>query len=164
MPLVTPRRLSHLTFLLVCCGIQSLAAAAEPSRADAEFFERTIRPLLADRCWTCHGASGKPKGGLRLATRSDTLAGGDSGPAAVAGDPGGSLLIKAVRYGDDPKMPPKSKLKDAEIASLERWIARGLPWPEPANGSLPETVGNNAVSALLIDANRDSGPLKTSDP
>ena len=147
MPPLPLRWLRNFTFLLVCCGMQLLAAAAEPARADAEFFERTIRPLLADHCWACHGPSGKPKGGLRLASRSDILTGGDSGAAAVAGDPGGSLLVKALRYDDDLKMPPKGKLKDSEIASLERWIALGLPWPEPANELPAKAAVNDAVGA-----------------
>ena len=58
------------------------------------------------------------------------MKGGDSGAAAVAGDPAGSPLIEAIRYEHEPKMPPKGKLKDREIEVLTRWVALGLPWPE----------------------------------
>jgi hypothetical protein len=94
-----------------------------------EFFEKQVRPLLAERCLKCHGDT-KPKGGLRLTSRAAVLRGGDTGPAAVAGKPDGSLLVQAVRYADTPRMPPKGKLADRDIAVLEKWVRLGLPWPE----------------------------------
>jgi hypothetical protein len=57
------------------------------------------------------------------------LKGGDNGPALVPGDPEKSLLIKAVRYADRPKMPPRSKLSDQQIADLTAWVKMGAPWP-----------------------------------
>jgi Protein of unknown function (DUF1553)/Protein of unknown function (DUF1549)/Planctomycete cytochrome C/Concanavalin A-like lectin/glucanases superfamily len=101
----------------------------------AAFFETDVRPLLVDRCWSCHGDAKAPKGGLRLTSREGVLQGGDGGPAAVAGKPDESPLIRAVRYLDEPRMPPKVKLKDREIEILSRWVAMGLPWP----GTKPTT-------------------------
>ncbi len=106
------------------------ARGAEPSATEAEFFEKDVRPLLIEKCWSCHGDQGEPKGGLRLTSRPNVMNGGDSGPVAVAGDPKGSPLIEAVRYEHEPKMPPKGKLKDREIEVLSRWVSMGLPWPE----------------------------------
>ena len=108
----------------------TVAGSTEPSRADSEFFEKSVRPLLVEKCWPCHGTAVRPKGGLRLTSRSSLLKGGDSGAAAVAGDPAGSPLIQAVRYDQEPRMPPKRKLPDREIEVLTRWVALGLPWPE----------------------------------
>ena len=93
-----------------------------------------MRPLLVEKCWPCHGDAERPKGGLRLTSRPSILKGGDSGAAAVAGDPAGSLLIQAIRYEHEPKMPPKGKLTDREIEVLSRWVAMGLPWPETQGG------------------------------
>jgi hypothetical protein len=104
--------------------------AQGPSLAEAEFFEKQIRPLLVERCLECHGGGKKIRGGLRLTSRAELLQGGDSGPAAVAGKPDKSLLVQAVRYRDDLRMPPKGRLKDHEIAALTRWVQMGLPWPE----------------------------------
>jgi cytochrome c553 len=102
--------------------------------ADEQFFENQVRPLLVERCYECHGGDAKkPKGGLRLTSRGGVLAGGDSGPAAVAGKPDESLLIQAIQYRDEPKMPPDGKLKDREIEVLTRWVAQGLAWPEKAS-------------------------------
>ncbi|HEV3029108.1 MAG TPA: c-type cytochrome domain-containing protein, partial [Planctomycetota bacterium] len=116
----------------------ALLSLQSTGESDADFFERKIRPLLAERCFSCHSRSAnKHKGGLRLDTRADLLRGGDSGSAAAPGDPQQSLLVRAVRYGDDLKMPPQGKLSDSSVADLSAWIRRGLPWPAEAEGSGP---------------------------
>lgn len=93
--------------------------------AEAEFFEKRIRPLLVEHCTECHGAD-KQKGSLRLDHRGGWQRGGDSGPSLVPGDPDASLLWKVVSYQDrDLKMPPKQKLSDRDLADLRTWIADG---------------------------------------
>jgi hypothetical protein len=95
-----------------------------------EFFEKRVRPVLVERCYSCHAADAKKlKGGLRLDTRGATLKGGDTGPAVVPGKPDLSLLIKAVRYADDLQMPPKGRLPEAVVADLVRWVEMGAPDP-----------------------------------
>jgi hypothetical protein len=128
--------------LLVCValvGAAGAAIAAEQafSPADLEFFEKRVRPILAERCYECHAAGkNKEKGGLRLDDRGAVLAGGDSGPAAVPGEPEKSLLVEAVRY--DPnglQMPPAGKLPEREIDILVEWVRRGLPHPTSAEAA-----------------------------
>ncbi|MBN9690176.1 MAG: PSD1 domain-containing protein [Verrucomicrobia bacterium] len=100
---------------------------------EAEFFERRIRPVLAEQCFECHSAESKAvKGGLRLDGRAALLAGGDTGPAIVPGKPGESLLLKALSHADpDLAMPPKKpKLAEAVQEDFARWIADGAPWPQ----------------------------------
>jgi hypothetical protein len=105
------------------------AFAAEDPRV--EFFEKKVRPVLINNCYTCHSASTNSKGGLRVDDRNGLLQGGNSGPAVVPGQPDKSLLIQAVRHvGDASKMPPKKKLTDDEIADLTRWVKEGVAWPE----------------------------------
>jgi hypothetical protein len=113
------------------------AEAGEPSAADAEFFEKEVRPLLAESCWRCHGEM-RARGGLKLTSRAHILEGGDSGPAAVAGKPEKSLLLRAVHYQDTPRMPPKGKLTDRQIATLTRWVQLGMPWPGTSAASQPD--------------------------
>ena len=94
-------------------------------RASDAFFEEHIRPLLVERCQSCHGAE-KQKSGLRLDSKTGWQLGGESGTAIVPGNPDQSLLIKAVRGEDGVKlMPPKGKLSDREILLLTRWIKDG---------------------------------------
>ena len=98
-----------------------------------EFFEKEVRPLLAEHCYSCHSVDAKKiQAGLLMDSRVSLLQGGDSGAAVVPGDVDGSLLIEAVRY-ESYEMPPKGKLPNEHIQTLERWVKMGSPWPkEPA--------------------------------
>ncbi|MCS7047268.1 MAG: DUF1549 domain-containing protein, partial [Gemmataceae bacterium] len=116
-----------LGFVLVGTGT---VHSQDPSAV--EFFERRIRPALAEHCWKCHGPE-KQKGRLRLDSRAAVLLGGDSGPAVMLTTPTKSLLLKAIGY-DDPelRMPPRGKLPAEVIADLTRWVEMGVPWPDDA--------------------------------
>ena len=110
-------------------SLRSSAQGTEALTDDAEFFEKSVRPILVEKCWSCHGATGKIKGGLRLVSRASILKGGDSGPAAVAGNAAASLIVRATRYDQDPKMPPKGKLPDREIEVLRAGLRWAFPGP-----------------------------------
>jgi len=91
-------------------------------------FERDIRPLLAERCWSCHAGT-DPKAGLRLDTREGALAGGREGPAVRPGDPATSALMRRVNSRDlRTVMPPGRPLAPVETARLKAWIEAGAPW------------------------------------
>jgi hypothetical protein len=115
-------------------GAEKPAAAAEAPLTDADraklqFFENQVRPVLAKRCYECHGDK-KQKAGLRLDHISHILEGGDGGPALVPGKPEESLLVTAIGYqNEDLQMPPKEELAAEEKAVLEKWVALGAPWP-----------------------------------
>tara|TARA_R110002049_G_scaffold46487_1_gene135119 strand:- start:59335 stop:62496 length:3162 start_codon:yes stop_codon:yes gene_type:complete len=116
-------------FLGMVSGL-ARAEAAEFTRDQLEFFEKRVRPLLSEHCYECHSAqSEKLQAGLMLDSRSAMVAGGDSGPSVVPGDPSGSLFIEAVRY-ESYEMPPDGKLSDKDVATLEEWIRQGAPWPQ----------------------------------
>ena len=126
----------------------------------AEFFEKKIRPLLENNCFSCHShKSGKSKGHLVVDSLGSLLKGGDSGPALVPGQPDKSLLLKAIGYQDeDLQMPPKGKMEDAQIALLREWIKIGAPWP----GSKDEKIARSP--GKISDADRQwwaFQPLKT---
>ncbi len=116
--------LALLAFLLY------LVPTARSQQGD-DFFERKIRPVLAEHCYSCHSAELKKfKGGLALDTKAGWMEGGDKGPSIVPGDPDKSLLIKAIRYTDpELKMPKKGKLPDDVIADFEKWVRMGAPDP-----------------------------------
>jgi hypothetical protein len=119
-------------------GLTAALAPAETPRDDEGLilFERTIRPVLVQHCYACHSAQVKrPKGGLRVDSREGLRQGGNSGPAVLPGNPGESLLLKALRQEGDLKMPPKGKLPPAVIADFARWIALGA--PDPRQGGAP---------------------------
>jgi hypothetical protein len=94
-----------------------------------EFFEREIRPVLVEHCYSCHSESAKSaKGGLKLDTREAIRKGGESGPAVVPGKVDESLIIGALKH-ESFEMPPDRKLPGSVAAAFEKWIAMGAPDP-----------------------------------
>src|SRR5688500_18173029 len=137
----TDARPLTVTFSLVLCALaaSSVRAADAPpppnDPAAIEFFEKKVRPGLAQRCYSCHSDKAKKlRRKLRLDSREAILKGGESeSPAAVPGKPEESLMIKAVHWKDeDLAMPPKKKLPDDQIAVLEQWIKAGMVFPAGA--------------------------------
>lgn len=131
----TPRRLACLVTALFLSSTLPHAHAGE-SQAGLDFFEREIRPILVENCYSCHSSKSEKglKGGLSLEFAEGWKKGGENGPAVVPGDPGRSLLIKAIRYADEHlQMPPKGKkLTDIQIHHLEEWVKMGAPDPRGA--------------------------------
>jgi cytochrome c553 len=126
-----------IAWVAATSGVATLAAASTPAEraAQEKFFEERIRPLLAARCWKCHGPE-KQESDLRLDTAAGVHGKGVAGqPITAPGRPQDSLLLAAVRYDGSLKMPPDQKLPAAEIEALEQWIAMGVPWP--ATSSAP---------------------------
>jgi mono/diheme cytochrome c family protein len=107
---------------------KAIARAAAEDPAKVEFFEKRIRPILADNCYSCHSATTNSKGGLRVDDINGLLTGGASGPAIIPGNPE-SLLIEAVKY-EGLQMPPKKRLTDEQIADLTKWVVDGAAWPK----------------------------------
>lgn len=133
------------------CAAASLAQGAETfTRAQLDFFENSIRPVLAEKCYACHSSKAeKLKGNLLLDSREGTRQGGDNGPAVVPGDLDKSLLIQAIRYRDsDTAMPPKNKggkLPDSVIADFEQWVRDGA--PDPRDGAAKTTKSYDTEAA-----------------
>ncbi len=114
----------------LACGGRGEGAAGERAAEHARYFETNVRPILAARCFRCHGEE-KQKGDLRLDSREALMSGGYSGPAVVPGKPDESLLFSAVGYADESlQMPPSDKLPDREIAHLRHWIEQGAAFPD----------------------------------
>ena len=114
---------------------QTATQPQEPLREGLEFFEKRIRPALAENCYACHSEkSRKPQGGLLLDSIEAMLKGGVSGrPAIVPGDPEKSLLIRAIRHSDAKlQMPVGGKLPDQVIKDFEAWVKMGAPAPRGA--------------------------------
>src|SRR5262249_15609317 len=105
-----------------------------------------VRPLLIEKCQDCHSGE-KPKGRLDLTSRASLLKGGRTGPAAVPGRPDESLLIEVVHYESEPRMPPKARLSDPEVAALTRWVELGLPWPGGRGGASSSGTERTGVKA-----------------
>ncbi len=155
-----PRHVRLLGMPTVCLLFWAVAVVHAEDQAGAQakadpvaeqFFEQKIRPLLIARCQNCHGAD-KQKGNLRLDSLEALLEGGDSGAALVPNEPGKSVLMDVISYRGEIKMPPKSKLSDAEIADLTQWVKLGAPWPNSKPATAPATAP--AAQAVITDEQR----------
>lgn len=126
------RRLAISVIAVGCfVAVVGLSACAPAATID-ELYRKQVKPLLAERCFTCHGAL-KQEGGLRLDTAEAVRRGGDSGPSVDAKQVDRSLLIERVTAKNiDERMPPEGEgaaLKPEELALLREWIAAGSPGP-----------------------------------
>lgn len=117
-------------------GVAALAFAGSAAAASfppdqIEFFEKNIRPILAESCTDCHGPH-KHENGLRLDVQAAVTRGGDYGKVIEPGNPGGSKLIKAIKHLPGVEAMPKKgpPLPADQIALLEKWVTMGAPWPE----------------------------------
>lgn len=120
-------RVVSLCLFLLFAG--AIACADELSPQQEQFFEQKVRPVLAEHCWKCHGAT-KQESELRLDSAAGMNRGGASGEKLIGGEPAQSYLLKVVRHEGDIKMPPETKLSDDQIASLADWISQGAFWPK----------------------------------
>src|SRR5262245_24822999 len=82
----------------ISAPVPAFAQAAEREQtALVEFFEKKIRPILANNCFNCHSANTNSQGGLRVDDRNGLVHGGKRGAAIVPGKSGKSLPVEAVR-------------------------------------------------------------------
>jgi hypothetical protein len=124
-------RCAFLTILAVLLASEVRAAETKPAAITPEqeqFFESRVRPILAEKCFKCHGSK-KEMGGLRLDSSDRLRKGGDSGVTLKPGDPDNSLLIQAIRRSGEVKMPPGQPLSPEAVTALTTWVKMGAPWP-----------------------------------
>ncbi len=120
-----------LLLFIATISTNPIVAADPPPKAtpeQIEFFEKKVRPILADHCYGCHGPK-KQNGGLRLDTVTGLKVGADDGPVIVPGDTAKSRLLKSVRHEGDFKMPPKKAIPPEAVAILTEWVKAGAVAP-----------------------------------
>ena len=142
---------------LVAAGL--IAAAASTARSQeapppeqVRFFERTVRPILEENCFRCHGGGSKLRGNLDLTRRAGALEGGDFGPAVDLEFPEASMLLEAINY-ESLEMPPSGKLDQGAIDVLTEWVMMGAPYAPPVGGE-PEPAEDEEGAPLFTDADR----------
>lgn len=144
----------------------SLSLLVGLSAVDAPTYAKDIQPVLADRCYSCHGPE-KQKGELRLDSPAAIRKGGKNGSILTAGDPAKSTLytLTLLPAGDDDRMPAKGDpLTQAQTDALREWIKSGasfdggavvLAKPEPAVGPLhlgPSDIDQASAKLTRPDA------------
>src|SRR5690348_16366175 len=100
--------------------LMRLAAFLLPMMTVAADFNRDIRPILSDRCFSCHGPDeANRKAGLRL----DTEAGSRKALP--------KLIERVSTEKKGMRMPPVSMgagLTAGQIKLLKQWVGDGPPW------------------------------------
>ncbi len=149
----------------------SLSSAQAADRAIE--FNRDIRPILSDNCFSCHGPDkNSRKAKLRLDTREGAFGLIDGIHPVVAGKPEESEMHRRITTSDpeDHMPPPKSgkQLTPEQIALLTEWIKAGAPWQghwayiPPKRPALPDLAAlphagwaRNPIDLFLL---RDMAP------
>jgi ankyrin repeat protein len=155
-------------YVLILIGLPALAQTTLPPAADRKVdYQKDVRPLLAEKCYGCHGDVVQ-QSGLRLDLRQNALWGGDYGPVIQPGNSAGSKLIRRLVNGDGGlQMPPTGALADEEIGILRAWIDQGAefrteirekPAPKPIDPRLAALISavrsrDRAAAATLLKAN-----------
>jgi len=166
------RILSFVTGALVVLIIASRSAVADeagdgaaaagqatPQAVKPIDFARQVQPILARRCYACHGPD-HVEGGLLLTHREAALQRTDSGEfAIVPGDVAASVMVSRITSDDDgERMPPEGdRVTEAEIEVIKQWIAQEAPWSshwafEPMQPVSPPAVDDPAWRHNPIDA------------
>ncbi len=114
-------------------------AAAQTAR-DADFFEKSIRPIIAAQCQACHNDKVKT-GGLDLKTNEGLRAAHAGGFFTPSSNPEQSLILKALGFDGRIKMPPQGKLPTDKIAVFEHWLRQGAPFPDSGSPAQVRSAG-----------------------
>jgi len=164
--------------LLVVAMTLPLAAQRRspmPAAAAAKVdYERDVKPILAQNCYSCHGDTVQ-QSGLRLDLRQNALRGGDYGPVILPGKSADSKLIRRLVDGDGGmQMPPTGALAPEDIGILRAWIDQGAdfrttlveapPRPtDPKMAALVAAVRTNGADAVATLIAADSEAVKRRD-
>ena len=112
--------------LAILCFLSVFVAPLTSQAADV-LFSKDVRPILEQKCLTCHGA-GTPMSNLDLRTREGMLKGGTRGAAVIPGDASESRVYLQISGMEGPVMPMGGALSDDEILTLKDWINQGAEW------------------------------------
>ncbi len=151
-----------LGLALLSLALRGGGAARAAEAAGSVDFNREIRPIFSEHCYTCHGPdSNKRKAGLRLDSETDafkTLKSGDR--AIVPGDLANSAVVARILSTDPEEVMPPPKhnrpLKPGQVGVLKKWIQEGAHWKKHWSFIPPErppvpAVGNRAWPRNAID-------------
>ena len=155
-----------LALLIQACGPEipeevELATTSLPEEIDFNFH---VRPILSDRCFSCHGPDANSRQAeLRLDLESEAFASlaSGKGKAFVSGNVGRSVAIQRILTDDQEILmpPPESHLTltDKEKAILIKWVQQGAKWKEhwafskPQMPNIPQSSAHAALAKNPID-------------
>jgi mono/diheme cytochrome c family protein len=133
--------------LFPALAIASLLVPLTAARAEEAIdFDRQIRPILSNTCFTCHGPDeARREADLRLDSEDSAKA-----SVIVDGHPDESELIRRITSEDEfERMPPvdaKQQLTPEQIELLKKWISAGAPWTQHWSFVPPQAAPLPSVS------------------
>jgi len=141
--------------LILAAGLVATAASAQEN--EKLTYDDHIRPLLENKCFSCHNPD-KKKGGLELTSYAGLMNGGSGGAVVDAGNPQGSRLWTCSAKKEEPFMPPEGAPLDAkDLTLLSKWIAGGL---LQAKGSVAKASNKPKVDLTFAGgAGKPTGPV-----
>lgn len=152
------RRRAVAAGVLLALGVV-LLPGVRPAEPGAVRFNRDVRPLLSENCFTCHGPDKTTrKAKLRLDTREGLFEVRDGRATVKPGAPTESSLYQRLTTADvDDRMPPEKSgktLTAAQIDLFRRWIEQGAEWEghwayvPPVRPPLPSPAGAEGTSPI----------------
>src|SRR5579859_7097333 len=160
MPSRRPLRPVAAALCLVVSGIR-VGHAQTP--AQVELFEKNARPLFSSKCQGCHNAKLK-SGGMDFSSAEAIQEAASMGIFGKPSAPEGSVLLRALSYENQIKMPPQGKLPPETITAIREWLAAGAPAPAAtpsAGNSLAGTgVRPVALRGVITDADKNFWAFK----
>lgn len=112
--------------------VSGVAMSTSALAAETVDFDRDIRPILSNTCYTCHGPDANKRATELRFDVEENLFGEHDEPVVVRGKPDESALIARITSGDpDYRMPPvdeKQQLSPKQIELLKLWVEQGAPY------------------------------------
>jgi len=141
--------------LILAAGLVSAASWAQD--AEKLTYDDHIRPLLENKCFSCHNPD-KKKGGLEMTSYAGLMNGGSGGAVVDAGNPQASRLWTCSSKKEEPFMPPEgAPLEAKDLALLSKWIAGGV---LQAKGSVAKKSNKPKVDLTFAGgAGKPTGPV-----
>ena len=141
--------------LVLAAGLVSTASWAQEN--EKLTYDDHIRPLLENKCFSCHNPD-KKKGGLEMTSYSGLMNGGSGGAVVDAGNPQASRLWTCSSKKEEPFMPPEgAPLEAKDLALLSKWIAGGV---LQAKGSVAKKSNRPKVDLTFAGGSgKPTGPV-----
>jgi ankyrin repeat protein/cytochrome c551/c552 len=137
---VTPRWLALV-------AVSAVAVPAAPLYAQVDF-QRDVRPIFREHCFSCHGPD-QQMSGFRLDRRADALRGGTQSDIGPGNAQGSRLYHRLIGTAFGLQMPPAGRLSDGQIDTIKQWIDEGAAWPDAVAGETPAPSADPDAARLM---------------
>ncbi len=134
-----------------------ISVSAQAQNAEKITYEDHVRPLLENKCFSCHNPD-KKKGDLDLTNMGALMIGGGGGTVVDAGNSDASRLWSTCAKKEEPFMPPEGAALNAkELEILSQWINGGL--LETKSSVAKKSSKPKVDMAVTVTSGKPEGPI-----